>query len=140
MKRCSKCRRPKPLSDFPKNRSRKDGHGHACKVCQRKYLKAHYEANKGYYKAKAKVHRDVAKAELDALLREAKGKPCTDCGNSYPYYVMDFDHVVGVKVADINSLRKKRSLKTILAEMAKCEVVCANCHRERTFVRRGHLD
>ena len=50
---------------------------------------------------------------------------------------MDFDHVRGTKVTILAKLRSGRaSLSKIEAEIAKCEVVCANCHRIRTYLRR----
>lgn len=67
-----------------------------------------------------------------------KQQPCADCGKIYPPYVMDFDHVRGEKKFDI-SLSERTAWETVLAEIAKCDVVCANCHRERTW-ERAHCD
>ena len=79
----------------------------------------------------------------DSALIELKSKPCTDCGGSFPPYVMEFDHVPerGPKKARIVSLIRSRSLNapTLRSELAKCDVVCANCHRIRTFNRRQHI-
>lgn len=58
-----------------------------------------------------------------------------DCGDSYPPYVMDFDHVRGVKTRNVGNMRTC-SIETIQREIAKCDVVCSNCHRERTHSRR----
>jgi hypothetical protein len=66
------------------------------------------------------------------LILQLKDKPCADCGRSFHYCQMDFDHVRGVKVGSVSQMK---SCKAILAEVAKCEVVCANCHRERTQVQ-----
>ena len=70
------------------------------------------------------------------LIREYKEKPCTDCGVQYPYYVMQFDHVRGVKEGEISRFMSNRQWKKALAEIEKCDVVCANCHMERTFRRQ----
>lgn len=70
------------------------------------------------------------------LVTQGKARPCMDCGRSYPKEVMEFDHVRGKKLfelADAWNIGRER----ILAEMAKCDVVCANCHRLRTIARRG---
>ena len=64
-----------------------------------------------------------------------KDCPCTDCGVRYPPWVMDFDHVRGEKKYNV-ALMFRQSLETILTEIEKCEVVCSNCHRERTHKRR----
>jgi hypothetical protein len=64
-----------------------------------------------------------------------KAAPCTDCGVSYPPWVMHFDHL-GDKDASISSLVKRTvSIARLAAEIAKCEIVCANCHAERTHQR-----
>lgn len=80
-----------------------------------------------------------------AITQESKSQPCADCGISYPYYVMDFDHVRGEKEFFIGrgSWEKGRSRKRmdtlspvrLRAEIAICDVVCSNCHRERTYQR-----
>jgi hypothetical protein len=65
-----------------------------------------------------------------------EGRPCFDCGVAYPNYVMDFDHVRGTKDRDVSACTTLAMLKR---EIAKCDLVCANCHRERTFRRRTDL-
>ena len=77
------------------------------------------------------------KAYLAQYLRDLKTKtPCVDCGINYPYYVMDFDHVRGIKHANVMELVSTLSKKRIDQEIAKCEIVCSNCHRIRTHMRR----
>lgn len=67
-----------------------------------------------------------------------KTNPCTDCNQSFPPECMDFDHVRGVKLAMVSRTPRKH----LEAEIAKCDLVCANCHRIRTRKRRqgGPLD
>lgn len=48
---------------------------------------------------------------------------------------MDFDHVSGVKTANISDLLSG-SEERLLAELRFTELVCANCHRLRTQARR----
>lgn len=69
-----------------------------------------------------------------ALIRSLKeGRPCVDCGGLFPHYVLDFDHVRGEKLYELNHMtRHTYSRERILAEVAKCDLVCANCHRIRT--------
>lgn len=61
--------------------------------------------------------------------------PCSDCGGKFPPECMDFDHVPGrgEKVAPVSHLLGTDGL---MAELAKCDLVCANCHRIRTRQRR----
>ena len=81
------------------------------------------------------ARKNRKKTELRALARRAKQRPCADCGVEYPYYVMDFDHVDGDKVMIISDLVNFGGTARLLAELAKCDVVCSNCHRERTWQR-----
>ncbi len=68
------------------------------------------------------------------MVQEKKNRPCADCGERYPPYVMDFDHL-GDKVAPVSYMVPVYGSERILAEIAKCEVVCSNCHRLRTYRR-----
>lgn len=89
------------------------------------------EHTKALYRASRKRQRDA----VLAMTAEAKSKPCADCGVSYPPYVMDFDHI-GDKKFNIGSAKNKYSKKLIQKEILKCEIVCANCHRERAHKQR----
>lgn len=66
-----------------------------------------------------------------------KDVPCVDCGFRYPPECMDFDHVRGEKLFNIG-MNRDRKPEVVLKEIAKCEIVCANCHRIRTKVRKYH--
>jgi lysyl-tRNA synthetase class I len=84
-----------------------------------------------------KVSIAKQKAALHKYLRELKDKtPCFDCKIQYPYYVMDFDHVRGRKHKNVMELVPTLSKKKIDEELAKCEIVCSNCHRVRTHMRK----
>jgi hypothetical protein len=98
---------------------------------QKEYLAAHYKDNKEKYKKSSQQSREQRKE----MIREAKNFPCQDCGIKYPPYVMQFDHVRGNKkftIAGIASQGGYGSLEELLTEIAKCDIVCANCHMERT--------
>ena len=78
------------------------------------------------------------RAEQVDLLRAFRANPCFDCGRRFPWYVMDFDHrEPSSKTGDLNTLVGRVGLVRLLDEVAKCDIVCANCHRERTYVRRS---
>ena len=75
-------------------------------------------------------------AEMRARVQQLKKAPCTDCQNTFPPCCMDYDHVRGIKSYTISGLiASTRSWSTILTEIAKCDLVCANCHRIRTYMR-----
>jgi hypothetical protein len=85
--------------------------------------------------ARATKHRTIGKNR--AAIHEAKNRPCTDCGIQYPYYVMEFDHLdADAKHFNVSAGVTRASHERLLAEIAKCEVVCANCHAERTHQRK----
>lgn len=96
------------------------------------YARRHYRDNKDVYKRSALA----SKTKTKALTRERKDTPCLDCGISYPHYVMDLDHVRGIKLDKVSSLQTSGSRDKLAKEMDKCEAVCANCHRERTHKRK----
>lgn len=77
---------------------------------------------------------DARRAVRVPIIREAKDRPCADCGVQYPYYVMQFDHVRGEKKFNLGG-GWNNSIEAIQEEIAKCDVVCANCHAERTYQR-----
>lgn len=71
------------------------------------------------------------------FINTAKAQPCQDCGVRYPYYVMDLDHVRGEKVCQVSLMVSMGfSDEEIIEEIAKCDPVCSNCHRERTHQRK----
>lgn len=84
-----------------------------CRECQGNYNKKNYDGQRQW---------------LDNL----KSVPCTDCGISYPPYVMDFDHRDPITKRNQVSNLLGCSRHVIQTEIDKCDVVCANCHRERT--------
>ncbi len=69
------------------------------------------------------------------LLKFRQEHPCVDCGESDPD-VLDLDHVRGQKDRSVYELGNAAvSLARLQAEIDKCEVRCANCHRKITRQR-----
>ncbi len=101
-----------------------------CRKHHREYTRQHYRDNKQYYVDKAAR----ATAKIRALVRDRKNVPCADCGQRYHYCVMDFDHREN-KIFNISTMAHAVSMKKLLEEIDKCDVVCSNCHRVRTFQR-----
>jgi hypothetical protein len=76
-----------------------------------------------------------------AMLDQLRDVPCADCGNRFPPCSMDFDHRdPAQKRSTVPSLIGRAGDAAILAEAAKCDIVCANCHRVRTHERRTRVD
>jgi hypothetical protein len=103
---------------------------------QREAERRWYAANKQTVAAK----KDRKRRRLRELVRAAKDRPCADCGVRYPYYVMDLDHVDGDKVMIVSKLVNFGATSRVVDEIAKCEAVCANCHRARTWRRARPVD
>ena len=72
--------------------------------------------------------RDIANANT-AIIEEAKKLPCKRCGKNYPDFVMDFHHRDPSTKTWAIGRSKLVSKKRLLAEIKKCDVYCANCHR-----------
>lgn len=132
-KKCTKCEEVRPLSAFSSNRKSKDGLQHECKPCQKKYYEDRYEREKDIYKDRA----DARYRALRDWVNELKSAPCVDCGGTFDPICMDFDHLPEFeKSADVSRMLRRRMAKSkIEAEIAKCELVCANCHRLRSKSR-----
>ena len=97
------------------------------KEAQRRY----YLKNKQYYLDANKLKRQRMRLWLQSI---KDNKPCTDCHIQHPYYVLDFDHREPSQKKEILSrLVNHLSWKRLKEEVSKCDLVCANCHRKRTF-------
>ena len=97
----------------------------------KRYKERNRDTYNAYYSGRAADKRNTINA--------IKAKPCHDCGQSFPPHVMDFDHVRGKKRFGVAKMQN-HGLEAILAEIAKCDLVCANCHRIRTYNRHHGLD
>lgn len=158
---CSVCREEKLKDQFAKNSSSSDGLNCLCKTCSAKQNKE-YKTDR---KAKAKVdssiiphgqggysnygcrcevcydanylwnkaHRE-SRLELISAYKLARG--CTDCHYNQYACALEFDHIDGDKLFDVSN-RLTMSLESVFNEIAKCEVVCSNCHKIRTAKRAG---
>ena len=103
-------------------------------IKQREAQRRYYKENKDYYREYSRIKRNLIRREIIRLKGLA---PCADCRISYPHYIMDFDHVRGKKRFSISSQVSDMTMATFKEEVNKCEVVCANCHRHRTFIRNS---
>ncbi len=132
MKNCSQCNQIKPVSEFNKNSKKRDGYQSMCRDCSRSYYKNYYKTTNKERKRLYTKNRAAAQ-EIRMLIAEKKSVPCMDCGQTYPTYVMDFDHRNPKdKSFMISSSVRARSIELVRKEIEKCDVVCANCHRIRT--------
>lgn len=69
-------------------------------------------------------------------IQDAKSNAvCADCKEDYPYWIMQFDHLNDKLFTIAQATVEGRSLDTVLKEIEKCDIVCANCHANRTHMR-----
>lgn len=95
-----------------------------------KYARRYYEANKEAAKQSAlECNRKIRRRARDFVRKFLSEHPCVDCGIS-DIRVLEFDHVRGKKDRPVTDLvRQAYALSRVVAEIEKCEVRCANCHR-----------
>jgi len=129
MRTCSVCGEPKEDDQFNWKVRARGWRLSTCKECQKEVRRKHYHNNPEPYKRRSiEAKRENYRRFYEWLSQQS----CVDCGESDPV-VLELDHVRGDKRDHVGKmLSDNRSWKTLLAEMEKCDVVCANCHRRRT--------
>jgi hypothetical protein len=130
LRRCGRCGYDLPIECF--NRLR-DGRQWWCRSCFTAYFRARGDLHRNQSKAAKRVRQQ----RLQAYVLEYLGRhPCADCGAADPV-VLEFDHV-GEKTAHVAALVSDAATKQAVdVEIARCDVVCVNCHRRRTAKRAG---
>ena len=136
-KRCPRCGLDKALTDFNWKDASHQRRQSYCRPCMNTAWREWYanEANRARHLSQVAGRRRRRTQRHKRLIEELKSQPCTDCGQSFPPFVMDFDHVAD-KTGEVGRLVSTYGTGRLLAEIERCEVVCANCHRIRTFGRR----
>lgn len=136
--RCARCQVLKPAEAFSLRRGNGDRRDTHCRPCRADYQHEHYVKQRERYVAEAGTRaRAQAVERTDYLLDYFEDHPCRDCGETDPL-VLEFDHQ-GDKLFNIGRELRYRSWPAVLAEIEKCEVVCANCHRRRSAAQFGSL-
>jgi hypothetical protein len=136
-RRCGRCGGFKVPSDFAWRRKARGQRDNYCRTCRAAYKREHYLAHRERYVANAGRRKRTLIAERVAyLITFFREHPCADCGETDPL-VLEFDHLAD-KCFNICQGLPGRNWQSILDEIAKCDVVCANCHRRRT-ARRGRF-
>lgn len=134
MKTCANCRVVKPFTDFAKNSARKDGLQSSCRPCDKTRKDAYYREHVSQFVGYARKNKRRIRAQLKEI---KKGLSCSRCGDSR-WYVLDFHHRDPKKKEhDVAQLvAKSVSIAKVKAEIARCDVVCSNCHRELHHLER----
>ena len=131
MKLCSKCNETKSLSEFGK---KGNGVQPYCRPCNKEHCREYYAKNKEKQKIQIYASRKIRIDRTKEYVSKLKSTtPCKDCGIYYPSYVMDFDHQHSKEFLVSKAVAEGASFYKIKKEIEKCEIVCSNCHRIRTY-------
>jgi hypothetical protein len=109
-----------------------------CLFCRRSYNKTYHELRaRSHRKAVALNRRTRKDRNAKMLAAYLESHHCVDCGES-DLRVLEFDHVRSNKLADVSQLLAKVTRwELVAAEIEKCQIRCANCHRRKTAKQRG---
>jgi hypothetical protein len=139
--RCSVCREMKPGIDFNGSWQVGGKRDTYCRPCRSAYHREHYQVNRSRYikRSEARTRAQVWQ-RTKWLLEYFASHPCVDCGESDPS-VLELDHrdELGPKAFNISRGIREHNWDSVLAEIVKCEVRCANCHRRRTAQQFGFV-
>lgn len=138
MKVCTVCATAKPESDFfYRNRKTEKLHSQ-CKDCyvinRRKKWREHYHKYGSNYRERAVERSRKIKNDLRThMLTYLNDKACVRCGVN-DIRVLEFDHIdPKTKAFSIaRAIASTFSWERILAEISKCQILCANCHKIKT--------
>lgn len=137
---CTKCKQEKPVDQFRFANKALNKRHIWCKVCFSNHEKSKwYGTDPTYREKRTNLTKQRNKINRDFILEYKNTHPCEDCGIS-DYRVLEFDHIdPSTKSHNIGEMiHKGLALTTIKEEVAKCRVLCANCHRIRTWSQNGY--
>jgi len=128
-KECYRCGKTYLLEEFPVNRRNKDGRHHLCKECKN-YENRHAYRSRDKIKRYNKTAHQKRKERYYRILDKNAQKVCEECGYTSNYWApFDFHHRdPSTKECQLSSMVRHKE-ETIVKEIAKCIVLCSNCHR-----------
>lgn len=94
------------------------------------------EGQKEKVLGRTKDRRTLIRRYIDTY-KQSKG--CADCKEQYPHWMLEFDHLRDKSFTIADYRTYTTSLEVIKEEIAKCDVVCSNCHAIRTYSRRVNI-
>ena len=131
---CIKCGIEKEDTEFSFKNKKKQIRSTTCALCSKEYGKLHYQENKSRYIERARKFNIQQAIEVrQKVFDYLKTKKCQDCGND-DVRVLEFDHKDTLDKTDsVGNMIHRHCWKTVLKEIGKCEIRCANCHRIKTM-------
>ena len=137
-KTCTKCGERKSLETFTVRSKNSDGHTSRCRACVNAYNKRLYASRSDRVREKLRAfNKRLRDDRAEKVFNYLRGHPCVDCGEPDPV-VLEFDHreTEVKKLAVAQMVERRYAWEAIAAEIAKCDVRCANCHRRKTSRER----
>lgn len=138
MRQCPSCSTTEPTAFYATAGSK---HIRPCKVCHRKQVrdncKVKYKTDQNFRSRVMGYAKQRVTARREFIRHYKIEHPrCTDCKIEHAWWRLDFDHTRGKKVLDLSKAAGRQwSEEKILQEIEKCDLLCANCHRDRTHER-----
>lgn len=130
MKFCKRCQLDKPIIEFDSTTNRsKDKLFSWCRSCRKIYDKERYDRIGS--KTWLIIRRNVRKERKNWFVEYKSKLKCSMCPENHPS-TLDFHHKDPKSKLDCISNLVAKGIKeeTILEEILKCDVLCANCHRK----------
>jgi len=143
IKRCAKCGESKPLSEFTRNRTRKDGHNHRCKSCEHAHV---YSPNqtcevcgKPFYSPPSTVAKGLGRFCSKACSGKSRDqrilRNCEICGKEYLIHAYEDAQGRGRFCSVSCSMRARKGDKCASWKGGELNATCQNCGKE-FFIRR----
>lgn len=134
-KTCPKCNQTKQVELFSSNKHKEDGLQRICKQCSREAGIKSYNKNKKPYLSRVSKH---TKSIVNNVNQYKTSQTCQKCGND-KYYLLDFHHIdPSIKDGDVNNIARTRGKQALQDEMAKCTILCKNCHSDFHYLERTY--
>ena len=129
-KQCTHCKRILPYNSFTFRDKEHSRLSSWCKDCQKQKTIEIRASNIEKYKAKDRINKASAYKNKRNIINSYKSCGCLVCGEKEPV-CLDFPHVdTKSKSFDIAKQFHIKAIETIINEIKKCVVLCANCHRK----------
>lgn len=135
MKHCKKCDQTKAFSEFNRDRQRPTGYQRYCRLCDNAMRREWYQKSNHRQQSidKNRARRADNRAWYNALKLTMA---CMKCGENHPA-ALDLHHrdpaLKDRGVSDLMGWSRQRILK----ELAKCDILCASCHRKLHWEERN---
>lgn len=140
-RKCYRCNEIKDITDFAIRNKKQARRQYECSACRKLLKRQQYLKNKDAWikrtsERNTRIRQECREKIWDYLLTHH----CVDCGER-DRRVLQFDHVRGVKKAGVAQIvNRGNGWNSVLREIAKCEVRCANCHTKQTWERAGWMN